>query len=132
MGYGKLTNVCNTRLGLRAILRLAMNYYDNAVEVVDSIYSQYPEMDDLNTEVRTKAASQMLTDFVFGSQAYSEAKHHARYQNNKGSITPRVSDGCNSFGIVCLSVCPSVHPSVSLSWPNKHSYRPDLWHIGHA
>ncbi len=35
-------------------------------------------------------------------------------------FTLRVSGGCNSFGIVCLSLCvsvrPSAHPSVSLSW----------------
>ncbi len=40
-------------------------------------------------------------------------------------ITPRVSGGCNSFGIVCLCVCLSVCPSVRLtiSWPNEHTYR---------
>ena len=34
--------------------------------------------------------------------------------------------------VLALSVCLSVHPSVSLSWPNKHRYRPEFWHIGHA
>ena len=42
-------------------------------------------------------------------------------EDTKGHIqdmifTPRVSSGCNSFGIfcLCLSVCESVRPSVSL------------------
>ena len=76
MGYGKLLNVANTRVGLRAILRIAMNFYDNAEEMVDELYNLYPEMDSLNTHERTLAASQMLTDFAFGSWAYYEAHHH--------------------------------------------------------
>ncbi len=47
-------------------------------------------------------------------------------------ITPRVSEGCNSFGIVCVCVCLCVRPSVSLSWPNKYVYRPEFWHVTHA
>ena len=77
IGYGKLLNIANTRIGLRAILRVAMNFYDNAEDLVDELYRLYPEMDSYNTQERTEAASQMLTDFAFGSQAYNEAKHHA-------------------------------------------------------
>ncbi len=38
----------------------------------------------------------------------------------------RVSDGCNSFGIVILCVCLSV----SLSQPNGQTYRLEFWHVG--
>ena len=43
-----------------------------------------------------------------------------------GIFTPSVSDGCNSFGIVILSVCLSV----SLSRPNGQTYRLEFWHVG--
>ncbi len=40
-------------------------------------------------------------------------------------ITPRVSDGCNSFDIVCLSVC-----LLPLSRPNGQTYGPDFLYVG--
>ena len=56
-----------------------MNIYDNAEDLVDELFNQYPEMDSFNTHERTVAASQMLIDFAFGSQAYYEAHQHAMY-----------------------------------------------------
>ena len=45
--------------------------------------------------------------------------------------TPRLwCDGCNSFDIVCVSVCPSVHPSVSLFQLNAQTYGLEFWHGG--
>ncbi len=41
-------------------------------------------------------------------------------------FTPRVNDGCNSFGIVILCVCLSV----SLSCPNGQTYRLEFLHVG--
>ena len=79
IGYGKLLNIANTRIGLRAILRVAMNVYENADYMVDELYRLYPEMDSYNTQERTEAASQVLTDLAFASQAYNEAQHHATY-----------------------------------------------------
>ena len=79
IGYGKLLNIANTRIGLRAILRVAMNVYENADDMVDELYRLYPEMDSYNTQERTEAASQFLTDLAFASQAYNEAQHHATY-----------------------------------------------------
>ena len=58
-----------------------MNFYDNAEEMVDELYRLYPDMDSYNTQERTEAASQLLTDFAFGSQAYNEAQHHATYMS---------------------------------------------------
>ena len=40
-------------------------------------------------------------------------------------ITPRVSDGCNSFDIVCVSVCV-----LPLSSVNGQTYRPEFQHVG--
>lgn len=77
MGYGKLLNLANTHVTLRAGLRLAMGFFDNADDLVDELFAQYPDMDSSNTHERTVAASNLLTDFVFGSQAYNEAHHHA-------------------------------------------------------
>ena len=37
-------------------------------------------------------------------------------------ITPRISGGCNTFGVVCVCICVSVRPSVSLS-----SWNVPLW-----
>ena len=79
IGYGKLLNIANTRIGLRVILRVAMNFYENADDMVDELYRLYPEMDSFNTQERTEAASQLLTDFGFASQAYNEAHNHATY-----------------------------------------------------
>ncbi len=56
--------------------------------------------------------------------------NHFCHQSPEWNIffTPRVSDGCNSFGIVCE--CVSVCLSVSLSWPNRLTYRLEFWHVG--
>ena len=56
-----------------------MNFYENAEDMVDELYRLYPEMDSYNTQERTEAASQLLTDFGFASQAYNEAHNHATY-----------------------------------------------------
>ena len=43
----------------------------------------------------------------------------------KSIITPRVSDGCNSFDIVYESVC-----LLPLSWRNGQTYGPEFRHVG--
>ena len=40
-------------------------------------------------------------------------------------FTPRISDGCNSFDIVCLCVC-----LLPLSCLNGQTYRPEFWYVG--
>ncbi len=50
-------------------------------------------------------------------------------QENPNFITPRVSDGCNSFDIVCLCVCVSVCLSVT-TLTSKQTYGPDFWCAG--
>ena len=42
-------------------------------------------------------------------------------------ITPGVSDGCNSFDIVCLCVCVCLLP---LSRPNGQTYGSEFQHLG--
>ena len=43
-------------------------------------------------------------------------------------ITSRVSDGCNSFGFLC--VCDYVCLSILLSQPNGQMCRLEFWHVG--
>ena len=56
-----------------------MNFFENPDDLVDQLYSWYPEMDGFNTQERTEAASHLITDFLFASQAYNEAHNHAQY-----------------------------------------------------
>ncbi len=88
MGYGKLLNIANTEVTLRAALRLAMNVYDNPDELVDVLFEKYPAMTSSSTQERTEAAGQLFTDFLFASGAYNEAHNHALYANTSCLLFP--------------------------------------------
>ena len=58
---------------------MGFNRWGNADELYDAVKAQYPSIVNNDTEIRTEAAVEFLTDFAFAYPADFEAFHHLRY-----------------------------------------------------
>ena len=61
--------------------------------------------------------------YFFGLNRCNSTASFSR--SGKLFIKPRVSDGCNSFDIVFLSVCLS-----DTTLLNRQTYKPEFWYVG--
>ena len=62
---------------LDSTLAIVFGYYGNPDELISEVKLQYPDLDNEDLEIRTKALSQMATDFGFAGQSDFAADHHS-------------------------------------------------------
>ena len=60
------------------MLKIALSWWENADQLVNEIFLKYPNMANEDLLIRTQAATEMFTDWTWGSAAAYEAGAHAR------------------------------------------------------
>ncbi len=63
---------------LDSTLQLMFSYFGNPDELIAEIKLRYPDLDNEDVELRTKALTRMETDYLFGSTSTFAAEHHSR------------------------------------------------------
>ena len=60
-------------------LTVIFSYYGNPEELISEVKLQYPDLENEDVEIRTKALTQMCTDFGFAATSDFAAEHHSMF-----------------------------------------------------
>ena len=76
-GTNTSINLAETHIRLRAAMTYLMGMYPESEDAFDALFDRYEGMSDNDTETRTIATVQAMTDWWFGSGSSLEAHIHA-------------------------------------------------------
>lgn len=60
-------------------LTVIFNYYGNPEELISEVKLQYLDFENEDVEIRTRAPTQMCTDFGFAAASDFAAEHHSMF-----------------------------------------------------